>query len=47
MDGALFRSWHRTVTAGDTIICLGDVAIHGVWGTLLERLRSAPGGRFW
>ena len=43
MDDALFRSWHRTVAAGETIICLGDVAIDGVWGTLLERLRSAPG----
>ena len=29
MDDALFRSWHRTVSPGDTIICLGDTAIHG------------------
>ena len=43
MDDALFRSWHRAVNPGDTIICLGDVAIDGLSGTLLERLRSAPG----
>ena len=43
MDDALFRSWHRTVTPRDAIICLGDVTIHALWGTLLKRLRSAPG----
>ena len=43
MDDALFRSWHRTVSPGDTIICLGDIAIHGLSGTLLKRLRRAPG----
>ena len=43
MNDALFRNWHRTVSPGDTIICLGDIAIHGLWGTLLKRLRRAPG----
>ena len=43
MDDALFRSWHGTVTPGDTIICLGDVAVDGLSGTRLKRLRSAPG----
>ena len=43
MDDALFRNWHRTVNPADTIICLGDVAIDGLSGTRLKRLRSAPG----
>lgn len=43
MDDALFASWKRTVTPGDTIICLGDVAVTGLWGTSLRRLRRAPG----
>ena len=43
MDDALFRNWHRTVTPADTIICLGEVAIHGLSGTRLKRLRSSPG----
>ena len=42
-DDAFFRNWHRTVGPGDTIICLGDVAIGGLSGTRLRRLRSAPG----
>ena len=43
MDDALFRNWHGTVNPADTIICLGDVAIDGLSGTRLKRLRSAPG----
>lgn len=31
MDDALFASWKRTVTPGDTILCLGDVAVTGLW----------------
>ena len=43
MDDALFRSWQHTVAPGDTIICLGDVAIGGLSDNRLKRLRSAPG----
>ena len=43
MDQALQRAWRRTVDPGDTIICLGDVALPGLWGRRLARLRAAPG----
>ena len=43
MDDALFGTWHRLVRPEDAILCLGDLAIHGVSGRLLRRLREAPG----
>ena len=43
MDDALFGNWHRLVQPDDAILCLGDLAIHGVSGRLLKRLREAPG----
>ena len=43
MDEVLFSTWERTVRPGDTIICLGDVAVGGLSGTRLARLRRAPG----
>ena len=42
MDQALHRAWTRTVDPGDTIICLGDVALPELWGRQLKRLRAAP-----
>ena len=38
MEDALFRNWHGTVNPADKMICLGDVAIHGLSGTRLKRL---------
>ena len=43
MDDALFRSWNRTVAPDDTIIVLGDIAIHGLWGRRRDRVLKAPG----
>lgn len=43
IDVALFARWRRAVGPGDAIICLGDVAVHGVSGRRLRRLREAPG----
>ena len=43
MDDTLFRNWHHVVQPDDAILCLGDFAIHGVYGRLLKRLREAPG----
>ena len=43
MDQSLHRAWTRTVDPGDTIICLGDVALPELWGRQLRRLRAAPG----
>ena len=43
MDDALFGNWHRVVQPDDAIVCVGDVAIHGVSGRRLRQLRRAPG----
>ena len=43
MDDALLGCWRRVVGPDDAIVCLGDVAVHGVSGRSLERLREAPG----
>ena len=43
MDDALLGRWHRVVGSDDAIVCLGDVAVHGVSARCLERLREAPG----
>ena len=43
MDDALFGRWRRTVSPDDAIVCLGDVAVHGLSGRRLERVREAPG----
>ena len=43
MDDALFGAWRRVVDAGDTVVILGDVAIGGLSGRRLKRLRAAPG----
>ena len=43
MDDTLLGRWHRVVGPDDAIVCLGDIAIHGVSGRRLKRLRQAPG----
>ena len=43
MDQALHRAWRETVNSGDTLICLGDVALPGLWGRRLAKFRKAPG----
>ena len=43
MDDALFGAWRRVVDPGDTVVILGDVAIGGLSGRRLKRLRAAPG----
>ena len=42
MDEALHRAWRETVNPGDTLICLGDVALPGLWGRQLAKFRKAP-----
>ncbi|MCY4508588.1 MAG: metallophosphoesterase [Acidobacteria bacterium] len=43
MDDALFGRWRRVVGPEDAIVCLGDVAVHGLSGTRLELVRETPG----
>ena len=43
MDDALFGRWRCAVGPEDAIVCLGDVAVHGLSGTRLQRVHEAPG----
>ena len=43
MDDALFGAWRQAVDPGDTVVILGDIAIGGLSGRRLKRLRAAPG----
>ena len=43
MDDLLFGRWCRTVGPDDVIVCLGDVALRGLFGSSLRRLRESPG----
>ena len=43
MDDALLGAWHRVVDPGDLVATLGDVAIGGLSGRRLKRVRAAPG----
>ena len=43
MDDALFGAWRQVVDPADTVVILGDVAIGGLSGRRLKRLRAAPG----
>ena len=44
MNEALWANWQTDVAAGDTLVCLGDVALgRGVCDETWERLRAAPG----
>ena len=45
VDDTLFRNWRRAVDPSDTLVCLGDVSFHPLWGTTLRRVRTAPGAR--
>ena len=43
MSDEIFSNWQQTVGTEDTIIILGDVTVHGLWGQRLRRVREAPG----
>ena len=45
MDDDLFGAWQQVVHPRDTVVILGDVAIGGLSGRRLKRLRTAPGRR--
>ena len=47
MDDKIFWNWRRVVAPEDTILILGDVTVHPLWGRRLKRVRQAPDGRFW
>ena len=43
MDDKIFWNWRRVVAPEDTILILGDVTVHPLWGRRLKRVRQAPG----
>ena len=43
MNDTIFRNWEEVVAPADTILILGDVTVHGLWGQRLTRVRQAPG----
>ena len=43
MTDQIFSNWEQTVGTEDTIVILGDVTVHGLWGQRLRRVREAPG----
>ena len=43
MNDTIFRNWEQVVAPADTILILGDMTVHGLWGTRLKRVRAAPG----
>ena len=43
MDDKIFWNWRRVVAPEDTILILGDVTVHPLWGQRLKRVRQAPG----
>ena len=43
MDDKIFWNWRRVVAPEDTILILGDVTVHPLWGRQLKRVRQAPG----
>ena len=46
MNEALWSNWHNTVPTGDTLVCVGDVAMAaGVNPSTWQRIRNAPGKR--
>ena len=47
MDEHLLHEWRRRVQAGDTVICLGDVAHPAAWRhrSMVLDLRECPGER--
>ncbi len=46
MNDRIFRNWEQVVAPADTILMLGDVTVHGLWGRRLKRVHIRPrGGR--
>ena len=43
MNDKIFRNWKQVVASADTILILGDVTVHGLWGQRLNRVHDAPG----
>ena len=43
MDDKIFWNWRRVVAPEDTLLILGDVTVHPLWGRRLKRVRQAPG----
>ena len=43
MNDKIFRNWKQVVAPADTILILGDVTVHGLWGQRLNRVHDAPG----
>ena len=43
MNDTIFRNWEQVVAPADTILILGDVTVHGLWGRRLKRVHQAPG----
>ena len=43
MNDTIFRNWEQVVAPADTILILGDVTVHGLWGRRLTRVHQAPG----
>ena len=43
MTDQIFSNWQQVVAPEDTILILGDVTVHGLWGRRLKRVRQAPG----
>ena len=43
MNDKVFRNWEQVVASADTILILGDVTVHGLWGQRLNRVHDAPG----
>ena len=43
MDDTIFWNWRQVVAPEDTILVLGDVTVHPLWGRRLKRIRQAPG----
>ena len=43
MTDKIFWNWQQVVAAEDTILILGDLTVHGLWGRRLKRVRQTPG----
>ena len=43
MNDKLFRNWAQVVASADTILILGDMTVHGLWGQRVNRVHEAPG----
>ena len=43
MTDQIFSNWQQVVAPEDTILIVGDVTVHGLWGRRLARVGEAPG----